>query len=105
MGDTIRLIGPLGNGFAVIPGKKAFLVGGGIGVPPMLQLAKEINKNQLAPMQVIMGYRDDNTFLLDEFKEPDATIVAHRDIAYYRRIVGKIAIFSHMRGKSSDRFY
>jgi hypothetical protein len=37
--------------------------------------------------------------------EPDATIVAHRDIAYYRRIVGKIAIFSHMRGKSSDRFY
>ena len=75
-GDTIRLIGPLGNGFAVIPGKKAFLVGGGIGVPPMLQLAKEINKNQLAPMQVIMGYRDDNTFLLDEFKEEAQSFVS-----------------------------
>ena len=69
VGDTIRLIGPLGNGFTVIPGKKAFLVGGGIGVPPMLQLAKEINKIQVAPMQVIMVYRDENTFLLDEFKE------------------------------------
>lgn len=75
-GDTIRLIGPLGNGFTVIPGKKAFLVGGGIGVPPMLQLAKEINKNQLAPMQVIMGYRDDNTFLLDEFKEEAQSFVS-----------------------------
>ena len=76
VGDTIRLIGPLGNGFTVIPGKKAFLVGGGIGVPPMLQLAKEINKNQLAPMQVIMGYRDDNTFLLDEFKEEAQSFVS-----------------------------
>ena len=38
-GDTVRLIGPLGNGFTVISGKKAFLIGGGIGVPPMLQLA------------------------------------------------------------------
>ena len=68
-GDTVRLIGPLGNGFTVISGKKAFLIGGGIGVPPMLQLAKEIVREQAAPIQVVMGYRDDNTFLLDEFKE------------------------------------
>lgn len=68
-GDTVRLIGPLGNGFTVIPDKKAFLIGGGIGVPPMLQLAKEIVREQTAPIQVVMGYRDDNTFLLDEFKE------------------------------------
>ena len=68
-GDTVRLIGPLGNGFTVISGKKAFLIGGGIGVPPMLQLAKEIVREQTAPIQVVMGYRDDNTFLLDEFKE------------------------------------
>ena len=68
-GDTVRLIGPLGNGFTVIPDKKAFLIGGGIGVPPMLQLAKEIVREQAAPIQVVMGYRDDNTFLLDEFKE------------------------------------
>lgn len=42
-GDKVRLLGPLGNGFTVQPGKKAFLIGGGIGVPPMLQLAKDIN--------------------------------------------------------------
>ena len=42
-GDKVRILGPLGNGFTVEPGKKAFLIGGGIGVPPMLQLAKDIN--------------------------------------------------------------
>lgn len=42
-GDKVRILGPLGNGFTVQPGKKAFLIGGGIGVPPMLQLAKDIN--------------------------------------------------------------
>ena len=41
-GDTVKIMGPLGNGFTVLPGKKAFLIGGGIGVPPMLQLAKDI---------------------------------------------------------------
>lgn len=75
-GDTVRLIGPLGNGFTVISGKKAFLIGGGIGVPPMLQLAKEIVKEQTAPIQVVMGYRDDNTFLLDEFKEQAESFVS-----------------------------
>ena len=41
-GDTIPVIGPLGNGFPLIE-KKAFLIGGGIGVPPILELAKSLN--------------------------------------------------------------
>ena len=37
-GDTIPVIGPLGNGFPFekAEGKKVFLMGGGIGVPPIL---------------------------------------------------------------------
>ena len=40
-GDTIPVIGPLGNGFPFekAEGKKVFLMGGGIGVPPILELA------------------------------------------------------------------
>ncbi|MCD7921050.1 MAG: FAD-binding oxidoreductase, partial [Clostridiales bacterium] len=34
-GDQLRVTGPLGNGFP-LKEKKAFLIGGGIGVPPML---------------------------------------------------------------------
>ena len=43
-GDTIPVIGPLGNGFPLEKGegKKAFLMGGGIGVPPILELAKQL---------------------------------------------------------------
>lgn len=107
MGDRIRIIGPLGNGFTVEPGKKAFLIGGGIGVPPMLQLAKDINSGvvqtsgavdtntqekgqteekqinghgkKICDMNIIMGYRDENTFLLDEFKEQADSFVATED--------------------------
>ena len=107
MGDRIRILGPLGNGFTVEPGKKAFLIGGGIGVPPMLQLAKDINSGvvqttgavdtntqekgqteekqinghgkKICDMNIIMGYRDENTFLLDEFKEQADSFVATGD--------------------------
>ncbi len=43
-GDTIPVIGPLGNGFPFekAEGKKVFLMGGGIGVPPILELAKQM---------------------------------------------------------------
>jgi dihydroorotate dehydrogenase electron transfer subunit len=81
-GDKVRILGPLGNGFTVQQGKKAFLIGGGIGVPPMLQLAKDINAgidNAVCDMNIVMGYRDENTFLLDEFKEQAASFVATED--------------------------
>lgn len=77
-GDTMKIMGPLGNGFTVEKGKKAFLIGGGIGVPPMLQLAKEM-KDAGENFQMVMGYRDAGTFLLDEFKEQGESFVATED--------------------------
>lgn len=75
-GDEIRVLGPLGNGFTILPEKKAFLIGGGIGVPPMLQLAKEMGKT---PFDIVMGYRNADAFLLDEFKEQGNVLVATED--------------------------
>ena len=56
-GDYITVLGPLGNGFPTEenPKKRAFLVGGGIGIPPMLQLAKEL----ACEKQILLGYRDE----------------------------------------------
>ena len=78
-GDTIRVLGPLGNGFTVEPGKKAFLIGGGIGIPPMLELAKSIKAAGTCAFVSVMGYRDAQTFLLDEFKEQGDCYVATED--------------------------
>lgn len=63
--DTIEVMGPLGNGFTQTAGK-AILMGGGIGIPPMLELAKELHQAG-NPVQVVLGYRDE-TFLDEEFR-------------------------------------
>ncbi len=75
--DRIRVMGPLGNGFDILPGKKAFVIGGGIGIPPMLGLAKELKGK--TDFQIIMGYRNDSVFLLDEFKQLAECFVATED--------------------------
>jgi len=42
-GEHLSLLGPLGNGFAIRPDKPfAALVGGGVGIPPMLYLAETL---------------------------------------------------------------
>ena len=69
-GDTISVMGPLGNGFT-LEGNKVILIGGGIGIPPMLQLAKELH-NLGIEVQVVLGYRDE-LFLNQEF-EPYAQV-------------------------------
>ena len=58
-GDSLEVMGPLGNGFDLETGKekKALLFGGGIGVPPMLELAKQLTAGYQTECQLVMGYR------------------------------------------------
>ena len=76
-GDTIPVIGPLGNGFPLEKGegKKAFLMGGGIGVPPILELAKQLK----AEKQIVVGYRDEHTFLREQFEENGEVYISTED--------------------------
>ena len=49
-GDEIEIMGPLGNGFPLeqAEGKKVLLLGGGIGIPPMLERSARLwRKNRL----------------------------------------------------------
>ena len=77
-GDTIPIIGPLGNGFPLekAQGKKVFLIGGGIGVPPILELAKQ---TVCVKKQIVVGYRDKNTFLREEFEENGVLYISTED--------------------------
>lgn len=75
-GDKIDIMGPLGNGFTMQE-EKAILIGGGIGIPPMLQLAKELSQ-QSVEVQVVLGYRDE-TFLDEEFAPYGTVYFASED--------------------------
>lgn len=72
-GDTVEILGPLGNGFT-LRDKKAILIGGGIGIPPMLELAKELNCEK----QIVLGYRDE-IFLTNELEEVGKVYIASED--------------------------
>lgn len=74
--DKIEALGPLGNGFPLeeAEGKKVFLIGGGIGIPPMLETAKQLNAQKTA----VLGYRDE-LFLNEEFAKYADVYVATED--------------------------
>ncbi len=61
-GQLIDIIAPLGNGFKVLDGRKIVCVGGGIGVPPMVGIAKAYGKNAVA----ISGFRNMAAVILQE---------------------------------------
>ncbi len=72
-GMELDMVGPLGNGFP-LQEKAAFLIGGGIGIPPMLELARELNCEK----KVILGYRD-SLFLNEEFRQYGDVYIATED--------------------------
>ena len=77
-GDTVPVIGPLGNGFPYekAEGKNVFLMGGGIGVPPILELAKQMKCEK---KQILAGYRDAQTFLREEFEQNGELYISTED--------------------------
>lgn len=63
IGDSLDILGPLGNGFMLgDKGKTAVFVGGGIGVPPLLCAAKHFGTNAVA----ILGFRSAGAVILKE---------------------------------------
>lgn len=67
-GDIIRIEGPNGNGFPVEKGygRTVLLMGGGIGAPPLLKLAKALKGH--CDLYIINGYRTNDLFLNDDFE-------------------------------------
>ena len=72
-GDPVRILGPLGNGFPKEDGH-ALLIGGGIGLPPLLGLAKTLPGD----VDIVCGFRDE-TFLTDEFSSHGRVWIATED--------------------------
>ncbi|MCD8197881.1 MAG: dihydroorotate dehydrogenase electron transfer subunit [Lachnospiraceae bacterium] len=114
-GDTLEILGPLGNGYPIglfgvakenalsdcsqIPGgesasecstasggedgslwekSRILLLGGGIGIPPMLQLARALQEQGGARVQIVAGYRDE-LFLTEELAAAGELYIATED--------------------------
>ena len=80
-GDTIDVLGPLGNGFPLEAGKKAFLIGGGIDRECQLEdELHKLNKDEEDNLvQSVLGYRDSQMFLKDEFEAYGPVYAATED--------------------------
>lgn len=78
-GDTLDVMGPLGNGYTKL-NKKAILMGGGIGIPPMLELARELKNGgyDVSDADIVLGYRDE-LFLNEELAQYGRVTIATED--------------------------
>ena len=76
-GDRIKILGPLGNGYT-LKNKTAILAAGGIGIPPMVELAKTLKKRYDCVLNIVAGYRSE-LFLYEELKKYGNVYVSTED--------------------------
>lgn len=82
VGDSINVMGPLGNGFPIEElqkGQKALLVGGGIGVPPLYELSLQLKKRGIEVIHVLGHETAEKVFYVDKFTELGLTYIATVD--------------------------
>lgn len=77
-GDSAEVLGILGNGYplAEAKGKKVLLMGGGIGIPPLLELAKELKECE---KYIVLGYRNKDLFLKEDLEKYGDVYIATED--------------------------
>lgn len=74
-GDHVKVSTPLGNGYNLETLKLneiALLVGGGVGIPPMVKLAREL-WDKSCNVIAVLGFKDE-PFLVEEFIKWDANV-------------------------------
>ena len=79
-GQSVEILGVLGNGFPVEEkkDKRVVLMGGGIGIPPMLELLKQLREAG-TEAAMIAGYRDRQLFLKEDLEKYGKVYIATED--------------------------
>lgn len=108
VGDTIRILGPIGTGYeSVKEGAERpmrILIGGGIGIPPMLLLAKTW-KQEGYDVHAVLGYRNDELFLLNDLKKYATCHIATDDgsVGTHGTVLDAIRAEGLLKGDAADR--
>ncbi|MBR5730122.1 MAG: dihydroorotate dehydrogenase electron transfer subunit [Prevotella sp.] len=79
-GETLNCVLPLGNGFTIpAEPKKVLLVGGGVGVAPLLYFGKWLNDLGMEPTFLLGARSANDLLLLDEFRKYGRLFVTTED--------------------------
>lgn len=104
--DEVDVLGPLGHGFPVEDapaGGVALLVGGGIGVPPLYYLSRQLRKRGVKTLHVLGFASDADVFYRERFEELGDTYVATVDGSAGEQ--GYVTDVIQRRGLSFDILY
>ncbi|SDK22019.1 dihydroorotate dehydrogenase electron transfer subunit [Lacicoccus qingdaonensis] len=81
-GDTIDILSPLGNGYPVEANGNVLIIGGGIGVPPLYELSKQLNEIGVKTTHVLGFNSGKDIFYEEKFKALGETFIATADGSY-----------------------
>ncbi|WP_085524049.1 dihydroorotate dehydrogenase electron transfer subunit [Tuberibacillus sp. Marseille-P3662] len=105
-GETVNLLAPLGQGFPLSElgaDSTALLVGGGVGVPPLYYLSKQLRARGVKPIHVL-GFADKKAVFYDnKFCNMGETFVATVDGSAGTQ--GFVTDVINQRGLSADVIY
>ena len=85
VGDKLDVMGPLGNGFQLSElhaGETAFIVGGGIGIPPLYELSKQLIAKGVTPVHFLGFASKEVMYYEEEFLALGDTYIATDDGSY-----------------------
>ncbi|WP_428908715.1 dihydroorotate dehydrogenase electron transfer subunit [Niallia sp. Krafla_26] len=85
VGEQLDILGPLGHGFPINEIEKdetALLVGGGIGVPPLYELSRQLVKKGVRVIHVLGFQSESAVFYEREFTQLGETYIATVDGSY-----------------------
>lgn len=98
-GEAIRLSTALGTGYKVQEAKTHVLVGGGIGVPPLVELAKRLEGEKIA----VLGFRDE-PFLVETLEALGVKVYIATDSGNYG-FKGNVIELIKSEGIEGNHFY
>ncbi|MBQ1702555.1 MAG: dihydroorotate dehydrogenase electron transfer subunit [Prevotella sp.] len=102
--ETLNCVFPLGNGFTIpSPTEECLLIGGGVGVAPLLYLAKEIKEMGGTPTMLLGARKKNDLVELDYFKKYGNVLITTEDGSEGEK--GFVTNHSILTKKQFDKIY
>jgi len=93
-GQSISVLTNLGNGYTIVPAQRPLLIGGGVGVPPLYYLAKELVNAGQKPVALLGFQCKEDAFYGEEFAAICETKLVIKDYVTSALPSGYDAVYS-----------